>query len=96
MIANEYVMAVLCHPLSMRELLYTEKEKQVIILRKMEYDCATRYFTGEGAIPNIAVSPVKLMFVFGNGDAIVVDTNSDRQELEHRLERTGFVIAHVA
>jgi hypothetical protein len=96
MITNEYVMAVLCHPLSMRELLYTEKEKQVIILRKLDYDSSIRYFTGEGAMPNLGVSPVKLMFVFGTGDAIVVDTAGDRQELQRRLARDIYIMAHVA
>jgi hypothetical protein len=96
MITNEYVMAVLCHPLSMRELLDTEKEKQVIILRKLDYDSSLRYFSGDGATPNLAVSPVKLMFVFGTGDAIVVDTSSDREELQRRLQRSSYRMVHVA
>jgi len=86
MITNEFVMAVLCHPLSIKDLLQTEKTQNVIILRRIDYDEDTMYFTPGGHMPNIAISPVKLMFVFSGGDAVVVNNYSDKLEVQRRLE----------
>lgn len=87
MITNELVMAVLCHPLSMKELLQTEKTQNVIILRRLDYNEKTMYFSPGDYVPNIAISPVKLMFVFNGGEAVVVNDYSDKLEVQRRLEK---------
>jgi hypothetical protein len=87
MITNELVMAVLCHPLSMKELLQTEKTQNVIILRRLDYNEETTYFSPGDYVPNIAISPVKLMFVFNGGEAVVVNNYSDKLEVQQRLEK---------
>lgn len=87
-------MAVLCHPLSMKELLQTEKTQNVIILRRLDYDEDAVYFAPGEHLPNIAISPVKLMFVFSGGEAVVVNNYSDKLEVQRRLGQMDNMLAY--
>jgi hypothetical protein len=84
MITTEFVMAVLCAPLSGRDLLNTERSNNVRILRRLEYESFLDYFR-DGFLSDLATFPFKLMFVFGQGDAIVISSAEDKLEVERRL-----------
>lgn len=79
MISGEYVMAVLCAPLTARDLLQAEKLNNVFIMRRLEYDVDASYFSER------AFAPYKLMFVFSRQEAIVVRSRQDMQEVQRRL-----------
>lgn len=85
MITTEFVMAVLCAPLSGRELLNAERSNNVKILRRLEYDYFLDYFRKDGLLADLASFPLKLMFIFGQGDAIVVSSTEDKLEVQRRL-----------
>jgi hypothetical protein len=83
---TEYVMAVLCTPLTGKDLLHTEKTNNVTIMRMLEYDNTARYFSAERFIANLVDSPWKMMFIFGQQDFIIVRTAEDKQEVRRRLD----------
>jgi hypothetical protein len=85
MSARELVMAVLCKPLSVRELLQTEKANNVIIHRKMEYEPRTDRNAIEDFMKHIKRLPVKLMFIFSLSDIIIVNNAEDLNEVSRRL-----------
>jgi hypothetical protein len=86
MITTEFVMAVLCAPLSGKDLLNTERDNNVRIVRKLEYHHYTDYFRGS-FLGNLANSPLKLLFIFGLEDVILVSTAEDHALVEQRLAR---------
>ena len=86
MIATEYVMAVLCTPLTGKELLSTEKSNNLIIMRMLEYDYTANYFSEERFINNLVDAPWNMMFIFGEQDFIIVRTQEDKQEVRRRLD----------
>lgn len=85
MSARELVMAVLCRPLSGKELLQTEKEKNVLIHRKIEYEPKTDSNAIEDFIKHIKKLPLKLMFVFSLSDIIIVNNSDDMNEVARKL-----------
>ena len=85
MSARELVMAILCKPLSGKELLQTEKANNVIIHRKMEYEPRTDSNAIEEFIKHIKRLPVKLMFIFSLSDIIIVNNADDLNEVSRRL-----------
>ena len=86
MISLEIVVAVLCTPLSGKDLLNTERTNNVRILRRLEYHDHTDYFNGS-FFGNLANSPLKLMFIFGLEDVILVRNAEDRDKVQRRLTR---------
>jgi hypothetical protein len=87
MITTEFVMAVLCAPLSGKDLLNAERVNNVRILRKVEYDHYHDYTYGDSFFSMLANSPLKLMFIFGLEDVIVVSNREDQMEVQRRLAR---------
>lgn len=83
--ARELVMAVLCRPLSGKELLLTEKASNVIIHRKIEYAGKPDTYAIDDFIKSLRRFPIKLMFIFGLGDSIVVNHPDDFAEVGRRL-----------
>jgi len=86
MITTEFVMAVLCTPLSGKDLLNTERTNNVRILRRLEYNDCTDYFKGS-FFGNLANSPLKLLFIFGLEDVILVSNAEDQDKVQQRLAR---------
>lgn len=86
MITTEFVMAVLCTPLSGKDLLSTERSNNVRILRRLEYHDHTDYFNGS-FFGHLANSPLKLLFIFGLEDVILVSNAEDRDKVQQRLAR---------
>lgn len=86
MITTEFVMAVLCAPLSGKDLLNAERENNVRIIRKLEYHTHTDYFKGS-FFGNLANSPLKLLFIFGLEDVILVCNADDERAVQQRLAR---------
>ena len=82
---QEYVMAILCTPLTGRDLLHTEKTNNVIIMRMLDYDSTANYFANERFINNLMESPLRMMFVFGHQDIIIIRTVEDKREVCRRL-----------
>lgn len=76
-------MAVLCTPLSTAELLKTERNYNVRIMRRLDYD--THNSTYDKFREICSRFPYKLMFIFSNSDAIVVNTAEDEQQVSTRL-----------
>ena len=85
MVTTEYVMAVLCTTLTGRELLSTEKNNNIVIMRMLEYDHTANYFAEERFVNNLVDAPWRMMFIFGQQDFIIVRTNEDKQEVRRRL-----------
>jgi uncharacterized protein YbaR (Trm112 family) len=84
---REYVMAILCSPLSANELQIAEKSNGVFIIRKLDYSERTSdYITSQRFLDSYDDLPFKLMFVFGGNDAIVVRGPIDRQEVQRKLD----------
>jgi hypothetical protein len=86
MITTEFVMAVLCTPLSGKDLLTAERSNNVRILRKLEYNEHTDYFRNS-FLANFTNSPLKLMFIFGLEDVILVSNAQDQELVQSRLAR---------
>lgn len=87
MITTEFVMAVLCAPLSGKDLLNTERINNVRILRRVEYENYSDFMYGDSFFSMLANSPLKLMFIFGLEDVIVVSNTDDQAEVRRRLAR---------
>lgn len=85
MSARELVMAVLCRPLSNKDLLLAEKVNNVIIHRKMEFDPEKDASTIDAFMKSIRHLPLKLMFIFSLGDIIIVNSPDDLSRVIHRL-----------
>ncbi|MBS1771638.1 MAG: hypothetical protein JST82_02170 [Bacteroidetes bacterium] len=85
MSARELVMAILCKPLSGKELLQTEKANNVIIHRKIEYVPKTDNNAIEDFIKHLRRLPLKLMFVFSLSDIIIVNSTDDLNDVARRL-----------
>jgi hypothetical protein len=85
MITSERVMAVICRPVSGKELVLTEKDNNVIIHRRMEYDSKSGIQTLEVLFGNLRNLPIKLMFIFGLGDTIIINGPNDVLEVNRRL-----------
>ncbi|HEY1030540.1 MAG TPA: hypothetical protein VGD89_02125 [Flavipsychrobacter sp.] len=83
--ARELVMAVLCRPLSGKELQLAEKASNVIIHRKIEYAGKPDISAIDEFIKSLRRFPLKLMFIFGLGDCIVVNHPDDFAEVGRRL-----------
>lgn len=86
MITTEFVMAILCAPLSGADLLHAERNNNVRIMRKLEYHTHTDYFKGS-FFGSLANSPLKLLFIFGLEDAILVSSAEDQYLVQQRLAR---------
>lgn len=82
---TEYVMAVLCTPLTGRDLLLAEKINNVTIMRMLEYDNTANFFSADRFVANLVNSPLKMMFIFGQQDTIIIRTAEDKQEVCRRL-----------
>ncbi|MFN4247622.1 MAG: hypothetical protein ACK4EY_07850 [Flavipsychrobacter sp.] len=85
MSAKELVMAILCKPISGKELLQTEKANNVIIHRKLEYAPKGDTNSVEDYLKSLRRLPLKLMFIFSIGEAIVINTQKDWDEVGRRL-----------
>jgi hypothetical protein len=85
MITSERVMAIICRPLSGKELLLTERDNNVIIYRRMEYDAPADSNAFAEFLKKLHDLPIKLMFIFGFGDSIIVNHPSDLNEVNRRL-----------
>jgi len=85
MITSERVMAIICRPVSGKDLLLTERDNNVIIYRKMEYDAERDSTAFEEFLKKLRYLPIKLMFIFGLGDSIIVNQPSDLHEVNRRL-----------
>jgi hypothetical protein len=83
--ARELVMAIMCRPLSGKELLQTEKANNVIIHRRIEFDGTNTKQAVESFLAGLKRFPIKLMFIFGFGDSIVVHHPEDFNEVTRRL-----------
>jgi hypothetical protein len=83
--ARELVMAILCRPLTGKELQLTEKASNVIIHRKIEYAGQHDSHSNDEFINSLRRFPLKLMFIFGLGDSIVVNHPDDFAEVGRRL-----------
>lgn len=81
---KELVMAILCLPLSGREVLSTEKEYDVIIYRKIIYD---RQAGAEALVQHLKKLsvPLKFLFIFGTKDCLLVNSMDDMTNAMHRL-----------
>jgi hypothetical protein len=82
---TEYVMAVLCAPLTGLDLQRTERANNVVIMRMLEYDNTAGYFSNERLAANLIESPIRMMFVFGQQDIIIIRTAEDKREIYRRL-----------
>ncbi len=85
MSARELVMAILCKPLSGKELLLTEKENNVIIHRQMALEALKGAAAIAEYVKRLNRFPLKLMFVFGLGDIVLVNTPDDMAHVARRL-----------
>ncbi len=85
MTATEHVMAVICRPLSGRELLQTEKDSNVIIHRRIEYEGGSDMFSLKRFLERMNNLPLKIMFIFGIGDSVIINRPEDTQEVYRRL-----------
>ncbi|HEY9177872.1 MAG TPA: hypothetical protein VIN07_09290 [Flavipsychrobacter sp.] len=84
MSGKELVMAVVCKPLSSRDILQAEKENNVVIFRKIIYD------TREGRDALIAQleklrMPLKFFFIFGLNDCLLINCAEDLKTALERL-----------
>lgn len=83
---RDYVMAILCSPVSASELQTTEKNHSVFIIRKMDFsDNTSGYIRHQQYLERIDAFPFKLMFVFGSDDVIVVRNTRDRKAVQEKL-----------
>jgi hypothetical protein len=85
MSARELVMAILCRPLSGKELLQTERDNNVIIHRQVTFEVAKNAAIIAERLQRISNYPVKLMFIFGISDVILVNSPNDMAEVTKRL-----------
>lgn len=85
MSAKELVMAILCKPISGKELLQTEKANNVIIHRKIEYTPKEDTNSIEDYLKSLRRLPLKLMFIFSIGESIVIHSQKDWDEVGRRL-----------
>ncbi len=85
MLSREFVMAVLCAPLTGKAMVQAEISNNVIIMRRLDYDQAVNYFADGRFISSQENSPVKLMFIFSNTESIVVRSYEDRKQVASRL-----------
>ena len=85
MSARELVMAIMCKPISGKELLQTEKENNVIIHRKIEYTPRENSLGIDDFLKGMRRLPLKLMFIFSLSDTIVVNDIEDWDEVGRRL-----------
>lgn len=83
MSGKELVMAVVCNPLSSREILQTEKENNVVIFRKIIYDRQAGYEALTNQLEKLRM-PLKYFFIFGLNDCMLV---SCAEDLKTALER---------
>jgi hypothetical protein len=81
---KELVMAILCLPLTVKEVLTTEKKYNVIIYRKIVYD---NHAGAEALARNLGRMsiPLKFMFIFGMDDCVLVNTADDMTMAYKRL-----------
>lgn len=87
---REYVMAILCSPLSANELQTVERNNSVYIIRRLDYsEKVFGYLVSEKFFDNYDEFPFKLMFVFGNDDTIIVRSTVDKQEVRRKLNYTA-------
>ena len=77
-------MAVVCNPLSSREILQTEKENNVVIFRKIIYDRQAGYEALTNSLDKLRV-PLKFFFIFGLNDCMLVSGAEEMQEALQRL-----------
>lgn len=82
MSASERVIAILCSPLGRKDLLEAEQTNNVIIHRKIEYSPREE---GRDMLKKFRWMPMKLMFIFSIGEAIVINTQKDWDEVGRRL-----------
>lgn len=85
MSARELVMAILCKPLSTKDLLQAEQQHNVVIHRKITFEVARNAAIIAEHLQKISSYPLKLMFVFGIKDIIIVNSSHDMAEVSRRL-----------
>lgn len=85
MSARELVMAILCKPISTKELLQEEQQNNVVIHRKITFEVARNAALIAERLQKISNYPLKLMFVFGISDTIIVNSPHDMAEVTRRL-----------
>lgn len=84
MSGKELVMAIICFPLSVKDILSTEKAHDVIIYRKIIYD---RHAGAEALAKHMRTMsiPLKFLFIFGTNDSVLVNTADDMTNAFKRL-----------
>ncbi len=83
---REYVMAILCSPVSANDLQAAERDNSVFIIRKLDYSERTSgYLTRQRFFDYLDELPFRLMFVFGSRDTVIVRNASDKQVVEQKL-----------
>jgi hypothetical protein len=87
--ARELVTAVLCRPISGKELLQTEKENNVVIHRNIQYDKQQGSAAFADYLHKLMKGPLKLLFIFGTCDSILVDTPEAMHSAMNRLLSLG-------
>lgn len=77
-------MAVLCRPLSGKDVLVTEKEYNVIIYRKLIYDSQAGVEALAKHLRSMSI-PLKFLFIFGLNDCVLVNSVDDMHTALQRL-----------
>lgn len=85
---KELVMAILCLPLSGKDVLTTEKKYNVIIYRKITYDSHAGAEALARHLRRMSV-PLKFMFIFGINDCVLVNSAEDMTAAFQRLLSIG-------
>lgn len=84
MSGKELVMAILCKPLSGKDVLVTEKEYNVIIYRKLIYDSQAGVEALSKHLRSLNI-PLKFLFIFGINDCVLVNSVDDMNNALQRL-----------
>jgi predicted MPP superfamily phosphohydrolase len=84
MSGKELVMAIVCKPLSSRDILQTEKENNVVIFRKIIYDRQAGYEALTNQLEKLRM-PLKFFFIFGLNDCLLVNGAEDLKTALERL-----------
>ncbi len=84
MSGKELVMAVVCRPLSSRDILQAEKENNVVIFRKIIYDAREGRDALISQMEKLRM-PLKYFFIFGLNDCLLVNGAEDLKTALERL-----------
>lgn len=84
MSGKELVMAVVCKPLSSRDILHAEKENNVVIFRKIIYDAREGRDALVKQLDKLRM-PLKYFFIFGLNDCMLINCAEDLKTALERL-----------